>query len=58
MKGQILANFIVDSTGNQLVNAIETLAHTAPKETLPLWDLYNDGSSSKEGLGIGMLLMP
>ncbi|XP_071740872.1 uncharacterized protein [Rutidosis leptorrhynchoides] len=54
VKGQVLADFLVELPFD-MIKQCET--PVTRRDTDEFWDLYTDGASSKEGAGIGLLLV-
>ena len=50
IKGQVLADFIVEKTGPLMVNHVSTIQQTEG------WKLYIDGASNSRGSGLGIVL--
>ena len=49
IKGQVLADFIVEKTGPLMVNHVSTIQQTEG------WKLYIDGASNSRGSGLGIV---
>ncbi|XP_071697034.1 uncharacterized protein [Rutidosis leptorrhynchoides] len=54
VKGQVIADFLVELPSNMIKQGETTITR---RETDEFWELYTDGASSEEGVGIGLILV-
>lgn len=57
IKGQILADFIVEFTGKELSDKPQPIRKKKNQATTETWKLFVDGASNSKGAGIGIVII-